>query len=59
MLSGIQSHVREMTKKAAKRLYFLVQLRKRVEVRPEELVQFYVACIRSVLLYGCMPGFSF
>lgn len=44
--------VREMTKKAAKRLYFLVQL-KRAKVPPEELVQFCVACIQSVLLYGC------
>ena len=41
-----------MTKKAAKRLYFLAQL-KRAKVPPEELVQFYVACIQSVLLYGC------
>ena len=46
------SHVSEMTKKAAKRLYFLVQL-KRAQVPPRELVQFYVACIQSVLLYGC------
>ena len=42
----------EMTKKAAKRLYFLAQL-KRAKVPPEELVQFYVTCIQSVLLYGC------
>ena len=46
------SHVIEMTKKAAERLYFLVQL-KRAKVPPEELVQFYVAFIQSVLLYGC------
>ena len=39
-------------KKAAKRLYFLVQL-KRAKVSPEELVQFDVACIQSVLLHGC------
>ena len=41
-----------MTKKAAKRLYFLVQL-KRAKVPPGELIQFFVACIQSVLLYGC------
>ena len=46
------SHVCEMTKKAAKRLNFLVQL-KRAQVPPRELVQFYVACIQLVLLYGC------
>ena len=46
------SHVIEMTKKSVKRLYFLAQL-KRANVPPEELVQFYVACIQSVLLYGC------
>ena len=39
-------------KKAAKRLYFLVQL-KRAKVSPEEPVHFYVACVQSVLLYGC------
>ena len=38
-----------MAKKAAKRLYFLVEL-KRAKVSPKELVQFYVACIPSVLL---------
>ena len=46
------SHVIEMTKTAAKRQYFLVQL-KHPNVPPDELVQFYVACIQSVLLYGC------
>ena len=44
LLGFYQSHVTEMTKKAAKRLYFLVQL-KRAQVPPEELVQFYVVCI--------------
>ena len=39
-------------KKAAKRLYFLVRL-KRAKVSPGELVQFDVACIQSVLLHGC------
>ena len=40
-----------MTKKGAKRLYFLLQL-KRAKVQAEELVQFYVACIQSVLPHG-------
>ena len=46
------SHVTEMTKKGAKRLYFLLQL-KRAKVQAEEPVQFYVACIQSVLPHGC------
>ena len=45
-------HVTEMKKKGAKRLYLLLQL-KRAKVHTEELVQFYVACIQSVLPYGC------
>ena len=40
LLGFYQSHVTEMTKKAVKRLYFLVQL-KHAEVPPEELVQFH------------------
>ena len=57
------SHVSEMTKKGAKRLYLLVQL-KRAKVPPEEMVQFhilysvpyttYAACIQSVLPYSCL-----
>lgn len=46
------SHVSESVKKAAKRLYFLSQL-KRASVGTAELVKFYTACIRSVLLYAC------
>ena len=52
-----------MTKKGAKRLYLLVQL-KRAKVPPEEMVQFhilysvpyttYAACIQSVLPYSCL-----
>ena len=38
------AHVTEMTKKAAKRLYFLFQL-KRAKVPPDELIRFYLACI--------------
>ena len=43
-------HVREVVKKASKRLYFLVQL-KRVRLPTSELVLFYCTCIRSVLSY--------
>ena len=39
-------------KKAAKCLYFLVQL-KRAKVSPVELFQIDVAGIQSVLLHGC------
>ena len=45
------SHVREMTKKMPNTCIFSVQL-KHAKVPPEELVQFYVACIQSVLLYS-------
>ena len=41
-----------MTKKAAKRLYLLVQL-KCAKVPHDELIRFYLACIQSVLIYGC------
>ena len=46
------SHVSEVISKAAKRLYFLSQLKK-ANVDPTELIKFYTACIRSVLLYAC------
>ena len=46
------NHVSETIKKAVKRLYFLTQL-KRANVLSSELATFYVACIQSVLLYGC------
>ena len=46
------SHTDATVKKAAKRLYFLVQF-KRAEVPSQELVQFYVACIQSILTYAC------
>ena len=46
------THVSETIKKAAKRLYFFIQL-KRAKVPPPELAKFYVTCIQSVLLYGC------
>ena len=49
-------------KKASCRLYFLRQL-KRSQVMPEELMLFYITCIRSILEYACpvfhraLPGY--
>ena len=45
-------HINNIVKKASKRLYFLSQL-KRAKVSSNELVNFYVTCIRSMLLYSC------
>ena len=50
-------HVREVVKKASKRLYFLVQL-KRARLPTSELVLFYCTCIRSVLSYA-VPVFYY
>ena len=55
-------HVLELVKKASYRLYFLRQL-KRSQVAPEELMLFYISCIRSILEYACpvfhraLPGY--
>ena len=55
-------HVLELVKKASCRLYFLRQL-KRSEVTPEELMLFYITCIRFILEYACpvfhraLPGY--
>ena len=55
-------HVLELVKKASCRLYFLRQL-KRSQVMPEELMLFYITCIRSILEYTCpvfhraLPGY--
>ena len=43
--------ISNIVKKASKRLYFLVQL-KRAKVTFKDLVLFYVACIRSILTYA-------
>ena len=43
-------HVDSLIKKAAKKIYFLVQL-KRARVPAEDLVDYYCACIRSSLDY--------
>ena len=45
-------HINNIVKKASKRLYFLSQL-KRAKVPSNDLVNFYVTCIRSLLLYSC------
>ena len=50
-------HVDGLVKKAARKIYFLVQL-KRARVRAEDLVAYYCACIRSSLDYAC-PVFHY
>ena len=45
-------HINNIFKKASKRIYLLYQL-KRAKVSSNELVNFYVKCIRSMLLYSC------
>ena len=45
------AHITEVTKKAAKRLYFLVQL-KRARVPQKDLCLFYITCVRSVIDYA-------
>ena len=44
-------HISDVIKKASKRLYFLVQL-KRSRVPRQDMSTFYTACIRSVLTYA-------
>ena len=48
-------HISDVIKKASKRLYFLVQL-KRSRVPRHDMSTFYTACIRSVLTYAA-PAF--
>lgn len=50
-------HVDSLIKKAAGKIYFLVQL-KRARVPADDLVAYYCACIRSSLDYAC-PVFHF
>ena len=45
------AHVSEVTKKTAKRLYFLLQL-KRARVPQKDLCLFYITCVRSVIDYA-------
>ena len=49
------SHILQVIKKANKRLYFLVQL-KRARVPLQDLVLFYTSCVRSVMEYA-IPAF--
>ena len=49
-------HISDVIKKASKRLYFLVQL-KRSRVPWQNMSSFYTACIRSVVTYAA-PVFS-
>ena len=44
-------HINDTIKKASKRFYFLIQL-KRANVSLKDLVLFYITCIRSVLTYA-------
>ena len=44
-------HITELVKKTSKRIYFLIQL-KRAKIPIQELITFYITCIRSVLDYA-------
>jgi hypothetical protein len=46
------THVENIVRKAAKRIYLLRQL-KRADVDSKSLIRFYCSCIRSVLEYAC------
>ena len=48
-------HIDQIIKKASKRMYFLIQL-KRANVARHELILFYTSCIRSVMTYAS-PAF--
>ena len=50
-------HINETVKKASKRLYFLVQL-KRAKLPRTDLVLFYATCIRSIPVYAA-PAFFY
>ena len=45
-------HIEDLVKKAFRKLYFLVQLR-RAQIPPKDLIAYYCACIRSTLDYAC------
>ena len=49
--------IEELVKKASKKLYFLIQL-KRAHVPTSDLVPYFCACIRSSLDYAC-PVFHY
>ena len=50
------AHIEFLTKKASKRIYS-VRLLKRASVAEQDLVTFYITCIRSVLEYACPAWF--
>ena len=50
-------HINEILKKASKRLYFLLQL-KRAKVTRTDLGLFYSSCIRSIMDYA-LPAYHF
>ncbi|XP_074632479.1 uncharacterized protein LOC141890839 [Acropora palmata] len=50
-------HIEELVKKASKKLYFRIQL-KRTHVTTSDLVTYFCACIRSRLDYAC-PVFHY
>ena len=50
-------HINEILKKASKRLYFLLQL-KRAKVTRTDLGLFYSSCIRSIMDY-VVPAYHF
>lgn len=45
-------HISNIVKKANKRLYFIIQL-KRAKVPVAEIIRFYSTCVRPVLEYSC------
>ena len=49
------AHINEDVKKASKKLYFPIQL-KRARLPPSDLVLFYFSCVRSIVDYG-FPAF--
>ena len=50
-------HINEILKKASKKLYFLLQL-KRAKVTRTDLGLFYSSCIRSIMDYA-VPAYHF
>lgn len=46
------NHIENLVKSASRKLYFLVQL-KRASVAQADIVQYYLACIRSSMDYAC------
>ena len=53
----LHTHIDQIIKKASKRMYFLIQL-KRANVARHELILFYTSCISSVMTYAS-PAFFY